>query len=149
MLAVAPAEADGLPGLVDSITPEILAEWMKIPPYVEWPSTLLMPAFEIGAGYSLGGVLDGAGVAGALAPGAADLSGVGPVAAGGPGISLATHDAFVGVGAGGTDKQYLGWRADAEPSTVILDRPFLFLVYEEESGAILLMGSLSDPSSAG
>lgn len=77
MLAVMPPEADGLPGLAGSITPELLHGWMNYPdPYVSAPTTLRMPAFEIRAGYSLNDMLAGTGAADALAPGAANLSGI-------------------------------------------------------------------------
>ena len=151
MLAVMPPEADGLPGLAASITPELLEGWMNYPyPYVSAPTTLRIPAFEIRAGYTLSDMLAGTGAAGALAPGAANLSGIGPPAdANGPAMALATHDVFLGVGGKGTDAQYPGWVRDAEPPWITLDRPFLFFIYEEESDAILLMGSLSNPSAAG
>lgn len=148
MLAVMPPEADGLPGLAASITPELLDEWMNYPyPYVSEPTKLTMPAFEIRAGYSLNDILAGTGAVDAVAPGAANLSGVGP-ASGGPATTLATHDALLGVGGKGTGAQYPGWVRDSEPHWITLNRPFLFFIYEEESDAILLMGSLSNPSAS-
>ena len=152
MLAVMPPDADGLPGLAASLTPELLGEWMNYPyPYVSEPTTLRMPVFAIGAGYSLNDALDGMGVADALVPGAANLSGIGPAASAGDSlaVTLAAHDAFVGVDGRGTDAQYPGWIRDSVPQWITLDRPFLFFIYEEESDAILLMGSLSDPAAAG
>lgn len=78
------------------------------------------------------------------------LATIGPsAAANGPAIALATHDAFLGVDRKGTDAQYPGWARDASPPWITLDRPFLFFIYEEESDAILLMGSLSDPAALG
>ena len=148
MLAVMPPEADGLPGLAASITPEVLDGWMNYPdPYVGSPTKLKMPAFEIRAGYSLSDMLAGTGAAGALAPGAADLSGIGSTTTAGSPVVLATHDAFLGVDGKGTGAQYPGWIRAAP--WITLDRPFLFFIYEEESDAILLMGSLSDPAAAG
>ena len=150
MLVVMPPEADGLPGLAASITPELLDEWMNYPyPHITVPTELTMPAFEIRAGYSLIDMLAGTGAVDAVAPGAANLSGIGPVAASGPATTLATHDALLSVGGKGTGAQYPGWVRDSEPPWITLDRPFLFFIYEEESDAILLMGSLSDPSAAG
>ena len=152
MLAVMPPDADGLPDLAASLTPELLSEWMNYPhPHVSEPTTLRMPVFAIGAGYSLNDALDGMGVADALVPGAANLSGIGPAASAGDSlaVTLAAHDAFVGVDGRGTDAQYPGWIRDSAPQWITLDRPFLFFIYEEESDAILLMGSLSDPAAAG
>ena len=152
MLAVMPPEVDGLEGLATSITPELLGKWMNYPyPHVSEPTTLRMPVFEIGAGYSLNDALDGMGVADALVPGAANLSGIDPAASAGGSlaVTLAAHDAFMGVDRKGTDAQYPGWIRDSEPAWITLDRPFLFIIYEGESDAILLMGSLSDPTAAG
>ena len=150
MLAVMPPEADGLPGLAASITPELLDEWMNYPhPYVGSPTALRMPAFEIRAGYSLNDMLAGTGAAGAATPGVAGLPGIGSAATGGPATTLATHDAFLGVGGKGAGAQHPGWIRSGAPPWITLDRPFLFFIYEEESNAILLMGSLSDPSAAG
>ena len=148
MLAVMPPEADGLPGLADSITTELLGEWMNFPyRNVGSPTDLRMPVFAIRASYTFDELLGNTGVAGALVPGAANLSGIGPDADG-LGVSLAAHDVFVDVGMEGTDAKYSGWIRDAAPDWVTLDRPFLFFIYEEESDAILLMGSVSDPAAA-
>ena len=148
MLSVMPPEADGLPGLADSITTELLGKWMNHPyRNVGSPTKLRMPVFEIRTIYPFDELLGNTGVAGALVPGAANLSGTGP-GADGLGISLAAHDVFVKVGMEGTDAEYSGWISDAAPDWVTLDRPFLFFIYEEESGAILLMGSVSDPTAA-
>ena len=149
MLAVMPLEADGLPNLVDSITPEILGEWMARS-YNREALVLLIPIFEVGAGYHLNDMLAGMGIVDAFVPDEANLSGIGsPAGTIGPHVTLVTHDAFLDVGGEGAIADPPTWRFDAVPPKIVLDRPFLFFIYEEESDAILLMGSISDPSAAG
>ena len=150
MLAVIPHEVDGLPDLAGSITPELLDEWMDHP-YEPHMLQIAIPTFEIGADYRLNDMLAGMGAADAFVPGEANLSGIGPVAvARGPHLTLVTHDAFLDVGGEGAIADPPTWRFDSEPHIrIVLDRPFMFFIYEEESNAILLMGSLSDPAALG
>lgn len=150
MLAVMPHEVDGLPDLAASITPELLDEWLdrpRNPGFVQ----IVLPTFEIGGSYRLNDMLAGMGAADAFVPGEANLSGIGPATvARGPHLTLVTHDAFLDVGGEGAIADPPTWRFDSEAlSRIVLDRPFMFFIYEEESNAILLMGSLSDPAALG
>ena len=150
MLAVMPTEADGLPDLAGSITPELLNEWMDHPHNLGFV-TIVLPTFEIGSSYRLNDMLAGMGIIDPFVSDEADLSGIGPVAgARGPHLTLVTHDAFLDVDGKGAIADPPKWIYDSEPlSRIVLDRPFMFIIYEEESNAILLMGSISDPAALG
>ena len=69
-------------------------------------------------------------------------------------ISDVFHKAFVSVDEKGTEAaaatavmgMLLGARDPLEPITVTLDRPFIFLIRDEPTGAILFLGRVMDPS---
>ena len=85
--------------------------------------------------------------------GRADLSGIGPAP---PGANLyvdkALHDAYVNVNEEGTEAAAVTTvvmgAEEAQPPTPRFnaDRPFMFMIYDEHSGLILFLGSISDPT---
>ncbi len=110
---------------------------------------LTMPKFEFESGFSLKKTLAAMGMPDAFT-GAADFSGM-------TGdhdlfISEVLHKAFVSVGEAGTKaaaatavvKAKLGM--PEEPVEVAVDRPFIFLIRDVETGAILFVGRVVDPS---
>jgi serpin B len=110
---------------------------------------LTMPRFEFDAEFSLKDALSALGMAQAFSD-AADFSGM-------TGnrelfISEVVHKAFVSVDEAGTEAaaatavmMKLG-AAPAEPIQVTLDHPFLFLVRDVQTGTILFLGRVVDPS---
>ncbi len=110
---------------------------------------LSMPRFEFDDEFSLAEQLAALGMADAFTD-AADFSGM----TGGRDlfISQVFHKAFVSVDEAGTEAaaatavvmQVTG--APAEAAQVILDRPFLFLIRDRETGALLFLGRVMDPS---
>ena len=63
-------------------------------------------------------------------------------------VAKATQDAYVNVNEEGTEaaavttlEMFL-----SAPPTFIADRPFLFFIQDDESGAILFMGKIVDPT---
>ena len=62
------------------------------------------------------------------------------------------HQAFVALDEKGTEAAaatavvLVGESAGPAPATITLDRPFLFLIYDEPTGQILFLGRLTDPS---
>jgi serpin B len=110
---------------------------------------LTMPKFEFESGFSLKDALAALGMPDAFT-GAADFSGM-------TGerdlfISEVLHKAFVSVDEAGTEAAAatavviakLGM--PAEPVEVAVDRPFVFLIRDIETGAILFVGRVVDPS---
>jgi serpin B len=66
-------------------------------------------------------------------------------------IEAVLHKAFVDVNEAGTEAAaatavVVNWRGLPEPTAIVLDRPFLFLIWDGPTGAILFLGRVVDPS---
>ncbi|WP_428264592.1 serpin family protein [Haliangium sp.] len=105
-----------------------------------------LPRFSFGAGTDLRGVLAGMGMSDAF-DGQADFSGIN-------GrrdlyVSELRHDAFISVNETGTEAA-AATVIIAEPVSLPIrmtfDRPFLFLVRDVETGALLFLGRVMDPT---
>jgi len=105
---------------------------------------LALPKFKVESDFSLKEPLAGLGMEQAFVPGQADFSGM-------DGshelyIQDALHKAFVSVDEAGTEAAaatvvIVGIKsAPMEPLSVTVDRPFVFLIRDSESGAILFVG---------
>jgi len=110
---------------------------------------LTMPKFEFESGFSLKDALAALGMPDAFT-GAADFSGM-------TGerdlfISEVLHKAFVSVDEAGTEAAaatavvMTKMGMPEEPVEVSMDRPFIFLIRDVETGAILFVGRVIDPS---
>jgi len=118
--------------------------------------TLYMPKFGVETRAGLKDLLAALGMPTAFDPGAADLTGIHvPVdPADNPFISAAIHQADIDVDEKGTEAAAataVGVDTGGGPSalkeiTFRLDRPFLFLLRDVDTGAILFMGRVVDPS---
>lgn len=113
--------------------------------------TLTMPQFEFDSEFSLKDTLAGMGMRDAFSPDDADFSGM----MGNPElfISDVVHKAFVAVDEAGTEAAaatavIVGTTsAPGEPLVeVTIDRPFIFLIRDIETGAILFVGRVLNPS---
>jgi serpin B len=109
---------------------------------------LTMPRFEFESEFSLKDTLEDMGMPTAFS-GAADFSGM----TGSPDLSISEviHKAFVSVDEEGTEAAaatavIMGETAmPAEPAEVTIDRPFIFLIRDIETGAILFVGRVVNP----
>ena len=120
---------------------------------------LTMPKFELDSSFSLSGTLEDMGMANAFDDKRADFSGIdGLSCVVGDDecllISDVLHKAFVTVDEDGTEAaaataviigitKSVG--APEEPIRVIVDRPFLFLIRDRQTGAILFLGRVLQP----
>jgi serpin B len=111
---------------------------------------LSLPRFTFRSRAGLGGALQQMGMATAFRAGAADFSGM-------DGsrdlvIGDVIHEAFVKVDEQGTEAAAATAvvmkeaAAPAEPIPVRVDRPFLFFIRDRETGAVLFLGRVVDPS---
>jgi serpin B len=111
--------------------------------------SLQMPKFEYDASLELGKTLIEMGMPAAFGAGGADFSGMD----GGRNLAIGevVHKAFVAVDEEGTEAAaatavIMLESAAPEPTTeVTVDRPFIFLIRDVQSGTILFMGRVVDP----
>jgi serpin B len=111
---------------------------------------LTLPKFKVESSFSLNQTLTDLGMTDAFSPSKADFSGM-------DGkldlyISQAIHKAYIAVDEKGTEAAAATGVAMAasaifNPPLVKVDRPFLFLIYEESTGTILFEGRVLNPAS--
>ena len=112
--------------------------------------TLAMPKFEFESEFSLGETLAAMGMPVAFSAGDADFSGM----TGNRDLFIAdvVHKAFVSVDEAGTEAAAATavvmelTAVPGEPVEVTIDRPFIFLIRDIETGAILFVGRVVNPS---
>ncbi len=116
---------------------------------------LYLPKFEFDSSASLAQTLTAMGMTDAFDPNAADFSGM--LGAGAPEplvISDVLHKAFISLDEEGTEAAAgtavivaagAGAPSDEPPIEVRADRPFIFLIRDTQTGAVLFMGRMMDP----
>ncbi len=150
MLVLLPKDPAGLPALEAALTAENLARWKER--LAETNVQLFLPRFKTTAQFRLDDALQALGMPEAFAPGKADFSGMD----GRPGwlfIGAVIHKAFVDVAEEGTEAAAataVSMKCMALPppprqAVFRADHPFVFLIQENETGAILFIGRLSEP----
>jgi serpin B len=142
-VAFLPKKADGLPELEAQLTPANLKQWLG---RLERSGVLVsLPRFEITDTVRLKDVLSEMGMSLAFNAGMADFSGMD----GEKGLFLqaAVHKAFVRVDERGTEAAAATavGGAGGLPPMFIADHPFLFLIRDNRSGSVLLLGRVVEP----
>ncbi len=116
---------------------------------------LKMPKFKVESQFKLNEVLKDMGMPNAFSGSAADFSGMdGRKCGDDPGclvISDVFHKAFVSVDEKGTEAAAatavaMATSSRPEPQPVVIDRPFIFLIRDIDTGAIIFVGRVVDPS---
>ena len=148
MLVILPDGRDGLPQLRESISSDLVDGWKQ--EMFSAKMLVMMPKFETKTEYELKDHLINMGMPDVFFPDSADLSGIVPVE---PGRNLyvtkALHDAYVKLDERGTEAAavtaIVAGRESA-PQDFIVNHPFMFMIYDEQSGLILFLGSIADPT---
>lgn len=152
MVVVLPDAKDGLAAVEKRLTAAALAGWLEqlTPQRV----ALKLPRFTIepGEGLKLSAVLRGLGLRESFDPERADFTGMAAKTEQ-IYISEAYHKAFIAVDEQGTEAAAAtavvgrggGMPPNDPPIEFTADHPFLFLIRDTRSGAILFMGRLADP----
>jgi serpin B len=147
MVVLVPNEVNGLAVMEKGLTAERLAVILgAMVEHKALPITL--PKFKTTAEFSLRENLEALGMKRAFIPGIADLSGIG----GSPGrlsISAVIHKAFVDVNEEGTEAAAATAVVVEDPSArpeLTADHPFVFLIRDTRSGAVLFLGRIVDPT---
>ena len=150
MLAVLPSETGGLEKL--ELSAGKMSEYVGM---LEPREVLVsLPKFETRTNYDLKQDLTEMGMPDAFDEKLADLSGLADLALlrGNLYAEKATHDAYVKVNEEGTEAAAVTTiviSIESEPTPpphFNADRPFLFAIYDEQSGLMLFMGRISDPT---
>lgn len=151
MILFLPQEVDGLDGLEKRLTPESLMRWLEeLDGAPARETELFLPKFKLETGYELIPPCRAMGMQDAFdASGKADFRGMGwPL--GDLWISRIRHKAFVEVNEEGTEAAAataVAMVTKALPGGPVFraDHPFLFLIRDNATGAILFLGRMADP----
>jgi serpin B len=143
MVVMLPTESNGLPALEKAVSPELLAglEFNEQEVFVQ------LPKFKLEWKLELSRILAAMGMPLAFSD-QADLSGMDGSRS--LSIGFVIHKAFVEVNEEGTEAAAataVGIRATSMPPMFEANRPFLFLIRENTTGAILFIGRVTDPRS--
>jgi serpin B len=154
MLILLPDNVDGLPALERALSASNLDKWMASLSYAD-EVIVSLPRFKITQQFELSSTLEGLGMKTAFDPNGADFSGM----TGDKSlvISAAIHKAYIDVDEDGTEAAAATavimmpgaaapMRNPPPPIIFTADHPFLFLIRENASGAILFMGRITDPT---
>ncbi len=151
MVVFLPSKAEGPAAFEKKLAPEALAGW--IDGMTRRRVDLALPRFKMTASPAVVKALKALGMAKAFNPGEADFAGIADTRE--LFIGDVIHKAYIDLDEKGTEAAaatavvMLGRAmvADKEKPVVFkADRPFLFLIRHERTGAILFMGRVADPS---
>ncbi|MFL5340437.1 MAG: serpin family protein [Gemmataceae bacterium] len=149
MLILLPAKLDGAADLEKQLSADKLTDWTKqMKPTKELAVTL--PKFKFTSQFGLNDQLKALGMKDAFDENKADFSGMN----GGKEdvhISAVVHKAFVEVNEEGTEAAaatgvVMAVRALRQTPTFMADHPFVFVIRDNQSGAILFLGRVADPT---
>jgi serine protease inhibitor len=146
MTVFLPAGGQSVDDLAAKLTSANWAAWMG--GFATEEVDLSMPRFELEYELVLNDVLIALGMGAAFA-GTADFTGINP--AGGLFISMVKHKAYVKVNEEGTEAAAVTSVEMSKGSsisiTMRIDQPFLFVIHDKHSKAMLFMGKIVDPPS--
>ncbi|HEY0136454.1 MAG TPA: serpin family protein [Nannocystis sp.] len=152
LVIVLPDAHDGLAAVEQALDATTFQRWIAA--LREQRVTVKLPRFKIdpGEGLRLSGVLAGLGLRTAFDLNTADFTGMAPRSEQIV-LSEAFHKAFIAVDEKGTEAAAAtavmmasgGAPPSGEPLAFTADHPFLFMICDTRSGAILFMGRLEDP----
>ena len=149
MVVLLPSKADGIGELEQQLTTPNLAKWTATLP--KQKVRVFLPKFKVTSEFSLGDTLAAMGMPDAFMYGKADFSGM-------DGkqdlfIGKVVHKAYVDVDEDGTEAaaatavvMTLAAAMPAEPLVFRADHPFLFLIRDNQTGSILFLGRVMDPT---
>ncbi len=140
LLPKLPADVDDI---MSELTPENWVTWMGS--FSEAEILLELPKFKFEYEKQLRQILEAMGMSIAFDPSRADFSNM---FGGGVGwIDKVKHKTFVQVDEKGTEAAAVTVvvMIDSAPQPMVVDRPFVFVIHEHESGTIIFMGKVADP----
>jgi serpin B len=152
MVVVLPTDEAGLPALESTLTAEQLTSWIEGTDAWTPEATVHLPSFEMDYELPLKEALQYLGMTDMFDENLADFSGIftGEGLQGNVYVNAARHKAYVKVDEQGTTAaaatgMAMQDLAAAETVEFVADHPFLFLIRDRLTGAILFMGRIEDP----
>ncbi len=150
MVILLPSQIDGLGRLEQQLSPAFLSSVLE--QMTPQPVEIFLPRFTVESSFTLGKTLAAMGMSDAFTPSVADFSGID----GGRDlfVSFVLHKAWGQVNEAGTEAAaatvigVVGTVANFPP-VFRADHPFLFLIRDTQTGSILFLGRLTNPSPAG
>jgi serpin B len=149
MVILLPWQVDGLGSLEQQLSPAFLAS--ALAQMVEQPVEICLPKFTMESSFELTSTLSAMGMPDAFTPGVADFSGID--GANDLFITFVFHKAWGQVNEAGTEAAAVtaGGAApsgsiDGGPPVFRADHPFLFFIRDTQSGSLLFLGRLANPS---
>jgi serpin B len=145
MLILLPSNDSNLSSLEESLTLEKLSEWRQQLSQKTIP--VQIPKFTLDTDYDLIEILTGMGISSLFDEISANFGAM-TDDYDGLYVSIAIHKAFVDVNEEGTEAAAatgIGGFMGGYP-TFLADRPFLFIIQDNETGQILFMGRIMDPT---
>lgn len=146
MVVLLPKAIDGLTDLENTLTTENLESWTNN----IWEQEVLvsLPRFKVSGEFMLGGTLSSMGMTDAFGSGA-DFSGMDGST--GLAISEVVHKAFIEVNEEGTEAAaatavVMARSIPPPPPTFRADHPFVFLIRENDTGSVLFLGRVLNPT---
>ena len=150
MVILLPRQVDGCAQLEAQLSPAFVSSTLAS--MAKQNVEIFLPRFTLASSFELSGTLAGMGMPAAFTPGVADFSGIDWTTS--LFISRVFHKAWAEVNEAGTE---------AAAATVVVlkgvvvllpvlfraDHPFLFFIRDTQSGSLLFLGRLADPSQAG
>ena len=152
LVVLLPRRVDGLPELERALTPEGLADWTGR--LREQEVVAFLPKFKVISQFRVDAALKALGMGDAFSPERADFAGMD----GKPHwlyIGAVLHKAFVDVNEEGTEAAAATGvvvgitSARVQPPMFRADHPFVFLIRDNQTGSILFMGRVVDPTRRG
>lgn len=153
MVILLPWQLDGLGQLEQQLSPAFLASTLA--QMVERPVEIFLPRFTTESSFELTNTLAGMGMPNAFTPGVADFSGID--GAFDLFITFVIHKAWGEVNEQGTEAAaatvvggagQAGSHGDGPPPPPVFraDHPFIFFIRDTQSGSLLFLGRLANPS---
>lgn len=148
MVILLPTQIDGYKQLEQQLSPAFLSGVLT--QMIKYPMEIYLPKFALESAFNLSGTLAGMGMADAFTPSVADFSGIDGM--NDLYLNVVLHKAWGQVNEAGTQAAAVtvGGATSSvglvhPPTAFRADHPFLFFIYDTQSGSLLFMGRLVDP----
>ena len=147
MLVALPKDLDGIAALEESISPGMISQWKQN--MYDAEIVVSMPKFTMMTKYPLNEPLKNLGMIDVFHESHANLLSIADTSdIGNLYVGKATQDAFIDVNEEGTEAAAVSTLSTVTslPPDFTANHPFLFIIQDDQSGTILFMGRLSNPT---